>query len=114
MSARPPLDDSGFFFCGLDTDGKAAAFRQEQAVSSRAGNQPALQVFGQIKGVSNGADSGGILLEKKFEGGVLEQCPTGVAGDGAGCVLGQEILDVLGDELKSEAVLAGAFGHARP
>ena len=35
-----------------------------------------------------------------------------VAGDGAGGVLGEQVLNVLGDELESEAVLAGALGHA--
>ena len=35
-----------------------------------------------------------------------------MAGDGAGGVLGEQVLHVLGDELEPEAVLAGALGHA--
>ena len=51
--------------------GKRLSLRQQQAVSTGAGQEPALEVFGQVEGVAHGADGGGVLLEKQLEGGVL-------------------------------------------
>ena len=86
--------------------------RQQQAVSPGAGQQPALQVFGQVEGVAHGADGRRVLLEDQLEGGVLEERPTRVSGDGSRRVLGEEVLDVLGDELESQPVLARPLRHA--
>ena len=92
--------------------GKRFAAGEQEAVAARAGQQPALQVLGEVEGVADGADRGGVLLEQELEGGVLEQGAPRVAGDGAGGVLGEQVLHVLGDELQPEAVLPRALRHA--
>ena len=86
--------------------GKRLSPRQQQPVPARARQQPSLEVFGQVEGVAHGAHGGCVLLEQELEGGVLQERPTGVAGYCPRCVLTQKVLDVLGDELEAEAVLA--------
>ena len=77
------------------------------------GQKPPLQLHRQVEGFAHGADSGGVLLEQQLEGGVLQAAPgRNVSGDGAGGVLGEEVLHVLGDELQPQPVLAGPFRHA--
>ena len=71
-----------------------------------------MQLHRQVEGFAHGAYRRRVLLQQQLEGGVLEQRPAGVAGDGAGGVLGEQVLHVLGDELESQPVLAGALGHA--
>ena len=79
---------------------------------ARTGQKPALQFHRQVEGFAHGADRRGVLLEQQLEGGVLEQRPPAVAGDGARRVLAEQVLHVLGDELQPQPVLAGALGHA--
>ena len=67
--------------------------------------------MGQVEGVAHGADGGGVLLEQELEGGVLEERPPRVSGDGAGGVLAEQVLDVLGDELQPQPVLARPLCH---
>ena len=71
-----------------------------------------MKVLGQVEGVADRADGGGVLLEEELEGGVLEQGATGVSGDGPRRILGEKVLHVLGDELQPQPVLAGALRHA--
>ena len=71
MASGPPLDDLRLLRGGLDADGEAVSLRQQQAVSTGAGQEPALEVLGQIEGVADRAYGGGVLLEKQLEGGVL-------------------------------------------
>ena len=78
---------------------------------ARTGQKPTLQFLGQVEGFAHGADGGGVLLEQELEGRVLEERPTAMPGDGAGGVLGEEVLHVLGDELQPQPVLPGAFRH---
>ena len=75
VPTRPPLNYCRLLRRGLDADGEAVSLRQQQAVSPGAGQQPSLEVFGKVEGVSDGADGGRVLLEKQLEGGVLKERP---------------------------------------
>ena len=75
LCAGSPLDEGLLLGGGLDADGEAVAPREQEAVAALAGEQPALQVGGQVEGVADRADGGGVLLEEELEGGVLEEGP---------------------------------------
>ena len=87
---------------------------QQKPVAPRAGEQPALELLGQVEGAADGADGGGVLLEEELEGGVLEEGAPGVAGDGPRRVLGEEVLHVLGDEAQPQPVLPRPASPSRP
>ena len=107
VSTRSPPSPPGWPRCARE----AVAPGEKQAVTARARKQPSLEVFRQVEGVANGAYGGGVLLEQELEGGVLEERPAGVSGDGPRRVLGEKVLDVLGDELEAEP---GASWPASP
>ena len=86
--------------------GKRCPLVSSNPSPARAGQQPSLEVFGQVEGVAHGAHGGCVLLEQELEGGVLQKRSAGMAGYCPRCVLTQKILDVLGNELEAEAVLA--------
>ena len=96
MPSRPPLNNLRFLFRSFDAHREPVSLGQEQTVSSWARQQPPLQVVRQVKGVANGAYGRGVLLEEELEGGVLQQGSSRVSRDGAGGVLAEEVLDVLG------------------
>ena len=75
LVAGSPLDEGLLLGGGLDADGEAVAPGEEEPVTALAGEQPALEVRGQIEGVADGADGGGVLLQEELEGGVLEERP---------------------------------------
>ncbi len=53
--------------------GEAVPLRQQQPVSTRARQEPSLEVLGKVEGVAHRADGGGVLLQEQLEGGVLKQ-----------------------------------------
>ena len=79
---RSPLDDLRLLRSGLDADWEPLSPGQQKPVTPGTGQEPPLQVVGQVKGLAHGAYGRGVLLEQQLEGGVLEESPAGVAGDG--------------------------------
>ena len=71
MPLGSPLNDFRLLRRGFNADREAVSLRQQETVSPGAGQQPALEVFGQIKGVAHGGYGGGVLLQEQLEGGVL-------------------------------------------
>ena len=106
-AAQCGLDHLRVLRRGLDADGEAVSVGQQQAVTPGAGQQPSLEYLGQVDCVAHGAYGRRVLLEQELEGAALKQGATGMADDVTRRVLGEEILDVLGDELESQAVLPG-------